>query len=705
MKLAGSCRDTNFALSFMLTALLALTTLFVVRHRFTLPRPAVMREVTIQMRNVNPGHVPRQTYYLMALRNEAGEEIASPTALVDRADVVQAAKVVNDGHGLWCDLPAMGDVFQLKLTCTARLTGSRQLILYGAKSVTGSLLEVTVDGRRQVYDLHAAAARDTFSISLRTGATPSFWIHRFLILTLAAATLVAIALCLAARRRVGCDSLPHDRALAPPRLAWIGFVAIVLLGVWLRSRDFSHDVDGMHGFRQSMIAANVEYMVRDGITITAMLPTKNETLRIYDFPLYQQIATLLCRVTGAEVMPVCRALSIAIYVLTALVILLLLAQTLKFPLSHALLAVGFYTISPLTVFYNRTPLPDNLAVLLAFASLWAFLRWYQGASHPRLSYLLMLLGGAGATLIKNPIYLPVCVVMAAMVMATRQWRRVWSPGFIVFGLVIGACVFLFKLYVNVVNTGTFASPAWEHFWYFSSLKDRMTLAPYVRLGSRFYTDVASRPSFFLALGALVALPWMRLSLQQKTFLYALTAGSILTMLVFFNVNWIHNYYQLPYVVVVSALSATAVHALLAPWQMPGARRRLPWHALLGTLLIFLICACCGDAIPRSEPLVTKNAGSRIRTLVPEDGYVIYVTPDGVYWNPIYHYYAKREGYNVAVSETAPQKIREITARFAPEGHPVYLFVPALFLPRTMPLLKDAFPGASVHPEGAIFRVR
>src|SRR5512133_3737173 len=104
---------------YVLAAALTLTVIYAARRQLSPPRRTVTRTVAIEMRSGNPKHVTRQTYYIMALRNEAGEDIATATRLITASSVVRAATVANDGHGLWSDVPAMGAEFALKASYVA----------------------------------------------------------------------------------------------------------------------------------------------------------------------------------------------------------------------------------------------------------------------------------------------------------------------------------------------------------------------------------------------------------------------------------------------------------------------------------------------------------------------------------------------------------------------------------------------------------
>jgi hypothetical protein len=341
--------------------------------------------------------------------------------------------------------------------------------------------------------------------------------------------------------------------------------------------------------------------------------------------------------------------------------------------------VLLYSLSPLTLFYDRALLPDNLAILLSLGSLWFFLWWGQSARPPLFAYAGMLGTGVAATLVKNPIYLPVCIAMVTWLCANDRARRLRSAFFLCFVAAVAMAVVTLKAYANYVNVGSLSTPAWEYEWYFSTLADRLRPEPYEILAERLLKLVVSPPVFGLAIiGACVFLfeEWTR---SQKAIAGGLAVGALVTVGVFFNVSYVHDYYQLPYVFTMSVFAACASERCLGRvWRMSARSPRLLTTGLramcLGLALGALVYGTRFWMIPRTEAHALIAAGEFIRANTPAGAFVVYVIPRHD-WNPEHLYFAKREGYNLGLDRLSDDSLRRVVETYRASYGQLYLFVP------------------------------
>jgi 4-amino-4-deoxy-L-arabinose transferase-like glycosyltransferase len=88
-----------------------------------------------------------------------------------------------------------------------------------------------------------------------------------------------------------------------------------------------------------------------------------------------------------------------------------------------------YSRQTSNLFYYQCPMVDCLAVFLALVSLYGYVRWDSAEPrHPLGFFLLLLLAGALATLIKNPVYLPFFIAILAHAAVRHRLRlaRRWD---------------------------------------------------------------------------------------------------------------------------------------------------------------------------------------------------------------------------------------------------------------------------------------
>lgn len=455
-------------------------------------------------------------------------------------------------------------------------------------------------------------------------------------------------------------------------------VVSVLVGLYFRTKCFACEIDAWSAFRQAHVASNIIYFVRDGVSITTEMFTKNMAYKVFDFPLYQQLVAVICRYFGTDILLTGRGINLAIYVASYLTLYRLMRH-FEIRTSTVLIVLFCYSVSPLNIYYNRALIPDNLAILFSFLSLLLFVCWDGGGKE--YDYVGLLITGIMATLIKNPIYLPIPVAIIVFYASHRNWKRLFSLRLLFYGGTLAATVIVFKLYTNYVNAGMFRTPAWEFQWYFSDLIGRFDWRSYDILVKRLIGEI-SLPIFvaLLPLGFSLYLNTTAGS-EYRRLPVGLLIGSASTVLLFFNVNVVHDYYQLPYVFIVSffvgyCIDWIRIKSSFFVGTKPSSRRwRLFDWSIIAFLVALSVVATRVYALPISVPPDRAAAGALIRAHTPEDAFVVYVI-DEADWDPSYLYYARREGYNLAVEEFRPQYLLDITSRFATEGQPVYLYVPS-----------------------------
>ena len=504
-------------------------------------------------------------------------------------------------------------------------------------------------------------------------------------------------------------SVPQGKLCAAILLA-----GILLLGLYCRIRYFYADLAGLHLFRQSHVASNIYYFIQNGISVSTEMFTKNMEYKIFDFPLYQQIVAILCNLLGTDLVLTGRIVNIFIYCVTYLVLYRIMVNcesNVRLMLSVLL----FYSLSPLDIFYSRAILPDNLAILLGFQSLLCFLRWQQKKPSVIVNYLGMVLTGILATLIKNPVYLPILISIGVWFVFHGEYRRLYSVSMLFLLIVIAATVIVFKLYTNYVNVHSFSTPTWEYSWYFSNISERLRPITYMRIIDRLFLEIVPPPVCLLCLLGISLYGLNIRNRNEAALVIGLSAGAMVTMFVFLNVNSLHNYYQLPYVFIICFFAGYFVerfwvhlNKLIMHSLRPVSRRIL--KGLWGIIFWgFILHVTQFYMLPRNEPEALMTAGNFLQANTPPKSFLLYVIRRETYWDPSYLYYAKREGYNIGSSQLNSSFIQDVIAKYKDDYESIYLYVPmALFLEHQKVLSKyynDYKLVAYSSTNGYLFKLR
>ena len=459
------------------------------------------------------------------------------------------------------------------------------------------------------------------------------------------------------------SAVPPRRTAAIP--GWTLAVALAAL-LALRLAHLGGPLDDPHSWRQCDTFEATRAFWRGGVDLlhpsVAWLGA-HRTL-IFEFPLPEALAALVDRVTGLT--PVADRVVTLAFFLLALWTLHRLARELAGPRAAWAAALA-YAASPLAVYYSRAATVDFAAQACAQGFLLFALRAARGG--PRLApAALAAVCGALAAMIKGPYLGPVLVPLALAALAADAAGR-WAAGA---ATAVAAAAFVaWRRQVNLVNA---AAPDWTWlpgyykevnpwWWYVGSLHQRLAVGEWVKLGKRLVFEVASPAGAVLAacgLGgpggdAAVA----RRGPNPVAFALAWLAGAGAYLLVFFPLNVLHNYYQVPFVAPLALLAGCGFAALeRSPRALPRDAAAL---LLAGTVLAAFVA-------PRAfgwyrVDWLRVEAGRAIAAHTPPGALVVAVDHGSGYSDPRLLTRADRRGWSVAAGDANPA----LLARLAGEG--------------------------------------
>lgn len=444
-------------------------------------------------------------------------------------------------------------------------------------------------------------------------------------------------------------------------------------------------LQGVHTFRQTHVAGNIEKYVARGLTLRPETYNLDTPGHLYDFPLYQLLVAVVCRVTGWPVLPVARAVNVVCIVGVWWAAAWLMRRA-GLPVVQRAATLVLLAWSPLLLFYGAVPHVDVLALVLSMLSLAGFVAWTESSRElarpeARVGYGFMLAAGVLATLIKNPVYLPFFVGLTWHRWRRSGWRGLLAPAFVAFAFALLAAVVGFKLYANHVNgTSGFLAPE-EAQAYFGPPGDRLRRKYWRPILDAFGFEVL--PAGAVLLG-LLALPGLRrrVPTRHASLLVGLLLGVTLTLLLFFNRHREHDYYQLPFVFPLALLAGLAlhrVHVQARAWRRMGRRWApvaLALFLCMGVVLAAVAAAQRTRQLWEGPPAEVSERGAFLQAHTRPDDFVAFVvgTQPGN-WDPTHLYFAQRDGWNLARSEITRETFARLHARTEGEYRRFFVFVP------------------------------
>jgi len=471
------------------------------------------------------------------------------------------------------------------------------------------------------------------------------------------------------------DDPDDDRAGPPPETAlskssrltalaldgrlWFALLAVALVAV--RFRHMGETIAGPHSGRQCDTAFFALDFYRNGIDLLhpSMCWMGPHKTLAFEFPLPEAVMALGYHVFGPR-HAVARALTLLAYLGSAWYLYLIVAylRTAR----AARLATLVYLAAPLALVYSRAIHIDFWAVLCAHAMLYYLLRGYDAERT-----WLIVLGtafGALAFLIKAPYAFYLFLPFGLHVVRRFKLKRLlaWAP-ILVLPLVAFA---LWRWHVARVNA---AAPDWDFIpgyakftmradWFFGPLSQRLEIGNWRMLAQRMVMAITGSLGVYLLLVGLI--PWSR-DRRGLAFFWVWLAGVGLYVLIFFNLNLIHDYYQIPLLAPLAFFIAVAIEALFLERERPGWLARVP--LALTVLLLVGMAVRKAEAIYYTVDWARVTAGQEIREKTPEDALVI-TSPSQAntwWWDARLLYRARRCGWNIRTDKLSEENIGRLIA--------------------------------------------
>lgn len=431
---------------------------------------------------------------------------------------------------------------------------------------------------------------------------------------------------------------------------------IILFLIIFRLFHMDATVDDPHSWRQFDTKQYIEGYYYDNTPFlepTVCWMGGHKTL-ILEFPLPEYMVAQLYKVFGPHLI-VARLFFLLFFALA----MLYFYKALRFIFDNYVpeITVLVAGMMPLAFYYSRAIHIDYFAISFAMAMLYFAMKAIR--NQHLTSLLISVFCGIIAIMVKAPyaFYLAIPILVFAFTEKKLKWFLFRSPLYL-----IPVVLFLFWLkYTKSVNNQI---PDWDYipnfnkftemsYWYFGTMQQRMISQNWINILERIQHEILGVFGIFLLVFGVIFYK------KSKAYWWALSffLGTILYLVIFFNLNVIHNYYQLPFVLSLGILVAMGIQWLID--KLPSNRTSA------FALMIVLIGVSVSESITYSEGnyfsenYYVKRVSEEIRKRTSRDDLVIVsfggLTPQC----PLILQPAGRYGWSIPIHDLTPGMIYEL----------------------------------------------
>ena len=432
-------------------------------------------------------------------------------------------------------------------------------------------------------------------------------------------------------------------------LVWLGL--IIILAFLARSYHITYPLIDAHAFRQTQTAGLIRDFYSDGINLLypRMITLGDPGYVVLEFPLYQAISAILYNVFSLNItLP--RLASILFGLLS---IIFVYRLTMRFlDQKAAIFASLFYAFVPLNIFYNRVPMPDTLTILL---SLIMFDFLIEGIKNRKNIFLIMgILAGSFGLMMKSPyvapLYLPIIYIVYKQ---ARKWKSLLDMRFLAAFIVPVTMMVLWQRHANFVNEmyfNTYDYPFKELYsvvvvkvhpfneWYFGTIAQRLDPQNYLIILKRISRDIFSVGGIIFFIFGILAV----LKKKAGAFFFIWLFSALCSIMIFFNLNVMHDFYQLPLAPILSIYCGAGIVYFITFFK--NKKVIFAFTTIVISLYLFVSFSIAAKFFEASNNFV--EVGQFIDNSIEKSAMIAVSQPGDDVWSPVLMYYSNRHGFEV-----------------------------------------------------------
>jgi hypothetical protein len=421
----------------------------------------------------------------------------------------------------------------------------------------------------------------------------------------------------------------------------------------LRLPHLTGPIDDPHSWRQSDTAYYALDFYRNGLDLLhpKVCWSGDYGVLALEFPVHEAIIALSYHLFGFDHLWA-RLVTVAFYAGSQLYLFKIVNLVATRRLAWLTSAV--YAVLPLSLFYSRAIHIDFGAVFFAHAMLYHLLDGF-GRDRP-LDILLGITFGSLGFAIKAPYLFYLYLPLAVYLRNHRAWKgpmRGW-----ILALFVPPLVFLlWRWHVGRVNAGSPSLDIYPRFvermdWYLGSLAQRLDVGNWLVLLQRLIFDVANPVGLLLLAWGIWG--WLRNpGPAVRWFFESWLLGAVAYVVLFFNLNWAHNYYQIPLLAIVSVFVGVCLDRF--------ADIRPPYGAAIVAMLFAVLVSTSLWYTSRAYYRVdwrAVEAGHIIEShTAPDELVVVYLYDDNFeHSDPRLLYRARRRGWSIRPADITAERM-------------------------------------------------
>jgi len=438
------------------------------------------------------------------------------------------------------------------------------------------------------------------------------------------------------------------------------FILSVLIFASVVIRCLNLDAPPIHpfGFRQTQTAITIWTFVKEGISFFGyQTPVFGPPWRIpMEFPIYQVTVAVLVNIGLGSIDIAGKLVSIFYFYLSALFLYLLCRMHFEDRNLSAVILI-YYLFCPFNVVYSQMIFIDFAATAFALGYLYFFLLWLNN-NRSKLYFILAVIFGIFSYLSKITTTATIILPIAYFTLRSiYQDFNKSSPGlldfinkhkrFILLLLIaIGVPVIIGVSWVKYTDYVKAASPFTEFLtstqlktWNFGTWDQKLDPIKWIPILSRIDTYFSPRAMLVLFVIAL----WCIYSYSRKEidFLFSFFLSALLSVALFFNLYYVHDYYLMA---ISPALSICVGFGLYHLYHMLKNKH---WQIIITSLIMVwslfkpLPFVKSIYSIDYNHPIF--KFGEYIQEVTEEDEFIIVADFD---WDPIFPYFARRKAFMI-----------------------------------------------------------
>lgn len=421
---------------------------------------------------------------------------------------------------------------------------------------------------------------------------------------------------------------------------------LVAFIVAFRFFHFGNEIDRPHAWRQYDTKQYIDSFYYDDVPFhkpSVCWMGGHETL-ILEFPLPEYLIAKMYHVFGNDLwiarLFILIFFTIGLYYLYA-------ALKLLYKNNIPEITVFLYGFAPLSLFFSRAIHIDFFVLAFSFGMMFHLMKAIKESSN--LHLLLSLAFSCIAFLVKAPyaFFLAIPILVYAFHLKKLKWLLLRSALFVIPIILL----FLWNSHSKAVNSQI---PNWDMipnfnkfdnmwYWYFGTIDQRLQLSNWTNILSRIKDEI-------LGISGLILLGYGLLFHKKNfTYLWALSFlfGALVYLVIFFNLNNIHNYYQIPFIAPLALLLAMSISTLVEKYAF-----KMLW--LIIPIIIILEHIAYSEANYYSKNEDFTKIARIIRENSDEDDLIIVSVGGLTPQCPLILNEAQRKGWSIPTQDLSPK---------------------------------------------------